>query len=192
MSPSARCYAAAVSPRVRSSSASAIALGSLASLLLFSSCADGPEDVRFKGYLVTVPAGFTTDRDGYGPHQTLVLVAPENPIACRLVVVRDSRRFGELDARAFLATGRDRYGGADERALSLETSDGALAGWARAGIDVPAAWGIIPREGTPHLEVYAAGRGTELVGMLIGWYDGDPRARGPVEACRGALSTLRR
>ncbi|MBW2461509.1 MAG: hypothetical protein JRH11_07670 [Deltaproteobacteria bacterium] len=181
-----------MSPRDRKARASVLFLGGLAWGLLLSSCTDGPEDLRFKGYLVTVPAGFTTARDGYGPHQTLVLVSPENPIACRLVVVRDSRRFGETDARAFLATGRDRYGGADERPLSLQTSDGTLAGWSRAGIEVPAAWGIIPRAGTPTLEVYAAGRGTELVGMLIGWYDGDPRAPGPVEACRGALSTLRR
>jgi hypothetical protein len=153
------------------------------------SCADEPEDVSFKGHLLTVPAGWETAREGNGPHQTLSLVSPEPTVACRVVVVRDSRRFGDTDARAFLATGRDHYGGEDESPRELETIDGPLSGYARTGVAIPSAWGVAVRPGVPHLEVYAAGRGTELVGIMIGWYASDTRF---VEPCRLALGSLRR
>ncbi len=161
----------------------------LISFLLLSGCEDAPEDLSFKGHLITVPAGWETARDGYGPHQTLALVPPDAAMACRLVVVRDSRRFGETDARAFLATGRDRYGGDDEEPRSIETPDGTLEGFVRTGVELPGAWGVRVAPGETHLEIYAAGRGTELVGMMIGWYASDAAH---VETCRSALESLRR
>jgi len=158
-------------------------------LIALSACADEPEELTFKGHLITVPAGWETERDGNGPHQTLVLVPPEPTMACRLVVVRDSRRFGETDARAFLATGRDRYGGEGEEARDLTTADGTLVGYTRAAPAFPAAWGVRPLNGPRHLEVYAEGRGTELVGMMVGFYESDTRWLDP---CRSALGSLSR
>jgi hypothetical protein len=158
-------------------------------LLLLAGCSDEPEEVSFKGHLITIPAGWETARDGYGPHQTLALVPPESPMACRLVVVRDSRRFGDTDARAFLATGRDRYGGVDEAPREISTADGVLEGYVRTGVEIPDAWGVRVAPGQTHLEIYAAGRGTELVGMMIGWYESEARY---VDRCRSALSSLSR
>jgi hypothetical protein len=157
--------------------------------LMLAGCSDEPEEVSFKGHLITVPAGWETARDGYGPHQTLALVPPEAPMACRLVVVRDSRRFGETDARAFLATGRDRYGGEDEEPREISTVDGELEGFSRTGVEMPGAWGVRVAPGETHLEIYAAGRGTELVGMMIGWYESEARY---VDTCRSALASLSR
>ncbi len=152
-------------------------------------CSDEPEEMSFKGHLITVPAGWDTARSGNGPHQTLALVPPESAMACRLVVVRDSRHFGETDARAFLATGRDRYGGEDETPRRIDTVDGPLEGFVRRGAELPDAWGVRLAQGESHLEIYAAGRGTELVGMMVGWYDDNA---GYVDTCRSALRSLRR
>jgi hypothetical protein len=154
-------------------------------------CDDGPTEAELEGHRVTVPAGWETERGGRGPMQELVLHHPSRSVVCRLVVIQDGRSFGETDRAAFVASGRDTYGGRGERPARIDTAEGPLEGSAFVATRVDATWDVRALAGSPELEIVAQGRGTELVAAVVGTYGGDPERATKARACRSAIASLR-
>ena len=161
-------------------------------LLALLACHDGPTEVELRGYAIPVPSAWSVEREGNGPAQTVVLVAPERTVLCRVTVVADGRRATATDAHAFVTMGTDAWGtGVGAEPARVDTPDGPLEGVVIAGARMPSAFGVRVLGGEPHIEIVAAPRGDRLLAAIIGHFPSDATSASRARACRDAIASLR-